>query len=1073
MASIAELIIQIGANVDDFQKSMKQMEKDLNGLGSRMQEVGSNIASSFGTAGAGIATSLGFAVSKASDFEAQLSKVGAIAGASGEDLQALKETALELGSSTSKSALEVAAGMQNMASMGFSVNEVIAAMPGVISAAEASGEDMALTANTVATALRSFGLEASQATHVADVLAQTANSSAAGVGDLSETFKYAAPVANTLGISLETLAAATAEMADVGIKGSDAGTALRASLLRLADPPKEASDELQKLGVTIKDSQGNMLPFDQIVGQLGVSLEGMGNAQKAAALSAIFGQEAVSGMMAVIDAGPEKLRALTAELENSDGASQRTAAQMRDNLKGALDQLGGSFETMQITIGNALTPAITVLASALQGVADWFNNLSPSMQSTIAIGAAVTAGVLLLVGAFGGLIALAGSVVSGFAAIAPVLGTVAGVITSPLLVAIGALVAAGIAIYENWDYISTESMKIWDGLVAYFKPIISEIVNFFSSKFGEMKTWWDTNLPAMQQAFENIWNAILAFISPVLNAIKAAFDTAFPYIEQIARNTWEGIKSVISGALDIIKGAIDVFIGVFTGDWDKAWTGIKEIVSGAWEIVEGTLGTAINNISTAISGFIATITSYFTTLATNMIDQGKKLLDNFWSGIESMVSTVTTNVSNFATSLLTTAKNIFTEMVENGKYFVNQLWSGISSLVSTISTNVSNFATGLAKIISDMASGIIEHGKTFVNQLWAGINSLVSTISTNVTTFASGLSKIVSDMATGIIEHGKLFVNQLWSGISSLVETTKTNLSGFMTSLGNIVQQLATDMINYGKNIVEGLWKGIEEKVTWITDQVTGFAKSVGDTVKGYFDIHSPSKLMESYGEYVAEGLAVGIQNKTAEAAASAQAMAQAVMAPIQGALKYIQDTGWFENINGNWVQTGSGGNGDSPNWDGDWGDDDDGDGIPNIGDLIDDRDSSDEEAVGGEGGGRSDDPSDERYDGDGAETDPPDWHQDNYPGLANGGRVLSSGATWVGENGPELLDLPRGSRVRPLSSLDLKDDAFDYGKLAQAIVSVLKPSITIENNFNSSIESTSELARKQKRMLRELGLQY
>ena len=310
-ADLRSLSSTLGKQEEAWTKLSKKVDAAADKMqvsGEKMRSIGRNMTTYMTTP----LVAMGVAAAKTGmDFEAQMSRVGAISQATGKELGQLNKQALELGASTSKSASEVALGMENLAAMGFEVNEIIGAMPGVIAAAEASGEDMALTADVMAAAINAFGLEASDASHVADVLAQAANQSAADINDMGYAFKYAAPVAKMLGISLEELAAATGIMTDSGLAGEQAGTALRSALLRLSDPPKAAANELKRLGINITDASGNMLPFSNIIGQLGKKTDGMANAQKAAALSTIFGTEAVSGMLAVIEAGPEKLDKLT------------------------------------------------------------------------------------------------------------------------------------------------------------------------------------------------------------------------------------------------------------------------------------------------------------------------------------------------------------------------------------------------------------------------------------------------------------------------------------------------------------------------------------------------------------------------------------------------------------------------------------------------------------------------------------------------------------------------------------------------------------------------------------------
>lgn len=453
---------KVNKELADQPTRMQKWSNALQEVGNRLQSVGSEIATSFGLAGAAVAGALGYAVNTAATFEAKMDRVGTIADATAETLQEMSAVAMELGASTSKSASEVADGMEMMAAMGFKANEIIAAMPGVISAAEASGEDMALVADTMAVSIRAFGLEANQATHVADVLSKTANISAANLQGMAYALKYAAAPAHTLGMSIEEVSAAVAIMSDAGIRGETAGTTLRMALTRLVKPTDETTEVLNKLGVRINDSSGNMLPFANIIGQLNEKMSGLSNSQRAAYLATIFGVEAMSGMMTIVEQGPAKLQALTTELQNSTGASAAAAAQMKDNLKGAVEQLSGAFETAQITIGNALTPAIRALAEALQAVVDWFNQLNPGVQNFVAISAGVVAALLVLVGAFGAVMTAVGLAATGIGALGLTLSGVAAAIL-PVTLAIGGLIAAGILLYQNWETIKTYAIQVWGG----------------------------------------------------------------------------------------------------------------------------------------------------------------------------------------------------------------------------------------------------------------------------------------------------------------------------------------------------------------------------------------------------------------------------------------------------------------------------------------------------------------------------------------------------------------------------------------------------------------------------------
>ena len=318
---------------------------------------------------------LGAAVKKSADFEEQMSKVGAVSQASGRQLKAMSDEAVMLGAKTSKSASEVAKGMNELAQLGFNANQVMKAMPGVISAAEASGADMATTAQVMASSINSFNLKAENSGHVADVLATAANDSAADINYMGDALKYAGTPAHSLGISLEDTSAAIEVMSNAGLEGSQAGTALRASFIRLSNPTKKSQKAMDELGVSLTNSKGKFVGMPKLIEQFRDGMKGMTKEQKLANVAQIVGTEAASGFLALIDAGPNKINKYSKSLQNSDGASAKAAKRMRDNLKGALEQLGGAFESLGIKIGSDLTPAIRGAAGFVQKFTEGFTAL--------------------------------------------------------------------------------------------------------------------------------------------------------------------------------------------------------------------------------------------------------------------------------------------------------------------------------------------------------------------------------------------------------------------------------------------------------------------------------------------------------------------------------------------------------------------------------------------------------------------------------------------------------------------------------------------------------------------------
>ncbi|UYB50384.1 phage tail tape measure protein (plasmid) [Lysinibacillus capsici] len=330
-----------------------------------------------GTATAVAATAMS-SLNTASDFQAQMAKVGAKTEATKEEMKALNQEALRLGASSSLSASQVALAMDELGAKGFDATKIISAMPGLIAATEASGEDLALVSNVVTSAINAYGMEATEATRVADVMAMSANKTAAGVGDLGYSFKYAAPVANTLGIKLEELAAATGLLVDKGLAGEQAGTALRMSLIRLSKPPAEAEAALKELNITATDSKGKFKNLATLAKDWEKSTAKLTETQKVQYAATIFGVEASTAMLSLFGSGPEKIDEMTKALENSGGAAAKAAAIMKDNYAGAKEQMFGALESAQIALA---TPSLDVLKDTMQGLTGMIEDGMPAIEA--------------------------------------------------------------------------------------------------------------------------------------------------------------------------------------------------------------------------------------------------------------------------------------------------------------------------------------------------------------------------------------------------------------------------------------------------------------------------------------------------------------------------------------------------------------------------------------------------------------------------------------------------------------------------------------------------------------------
>lgn len=364
-------------------KVIVETDLDSSGIEAGISRMGSAVKAGIAAMGIGKAVQeiaqIGTAAIQAgSDFEAQMSRVQAVSGATGEEFTALRDQALQLGADTSFSAQEAAQGMESLAAAGFTTSEIMDAMPGLLDLAAASGEDLATSSDIAASTLRGFGLAASEAGHVADVLATNANRTNSSVAQTGEAMKYVAPLARAAGISMEETAAAIGIMANAGIQGSQAGTTLRGAISRLSKPTSQMQEAMDELGISFYDSEGKMKSLADQTAMLNDAMAGMTEEQRNNYLVTLYGQEALSGMLALMNEGDGALRELTTAYQECDGAAEETARTMQDNFAGAVEELTGSLETLGITFFDSIEEP---LRGAAEAATDSVNRITDAFES--------------------------------------------------------------------------------------------------------------------------------------------------------------------------------------------------------------------------------------------------------------------------------------------------------------------------------------------------------------------------------------------------------------------------------------------------------------------------------------------------------------------------------------------------------------------------------------------------------------------------------------------------------------------------------------------------------------------
>lgn len=372
-----------------FGDSSATASQKLLGMSSAVGTVGTILTKSVSVP---LATVGALSIKTAAQFEAGMSQVKAISGATGTEFEKLNQKAIEMGAKTKFSASESAQAFKYMAMAGWDANEMISGIEGTMNLAAASGEDLALVSDIVTDSLTAFGLSASDAAHFSDVLAQASARSNTNVSLMGETFQYVAPVAGALGYSVEDTAVAIGLMANSGIKASQAGTALRSIFTNLADPTNEVKQAMEQYNISLTDAEGNMKPLSTLMVELRDRFAGLSEAQKTQLASTLAGKYGMSGLLAVVNASQTDFDNLTKSINNADGASERMSKTMLDNTQGSLTLMKSAAESTAIIIGNKLKPSFDKVVKSATSMFEKFNKLSDAEQTQIVkIGGIVTA----------------------------------------------------------------------------------------------------------------------------------------------------------------------------------------------------------------------------------------------------------------------------------------------------------------------------------------------------------------------------------------------------------------------------------------------------------------------------------------------------------------------------------------------------------------------------------------------------------------------------------------------------------------------------------------------------------
>lgn len=731
-------------SLEEQAKSSATALQEIAAKGEKMKTVGDNITNvgkKFLPV-TGVVTGLGTAVVKtAADFDSAMSKVAAVSGATGSDFDALRDKAREMGSKTKFSASEAAEAMNYMAMAGWKTKDMLSGIEGVMNLAAASGEDLATTSDIVTDALTAFGLTAADSGHFADILAAASSNANTNVSMMGETFKYCAPIAGALGFSAEDTAEAIGLMANAGIKSSQAGTALRTIMNNLSGDVKICGSSIGEVTVATTNADGSMRDLSDILADCRTAFAGLTESEKAQAAESLVGKNAMSGFLALMNAGEGDITKLSNAIANCDGTAAGMAETMWDNLAGQLTILKSQLEELAISFGELLMPAIRTIVGWIQKFVDWLNSMDEGTRKVI-----IT--IALVAAAIGPVLIVVGKVISAVGTIMTIVPKLAGVISvvqkafmalnttmlaNPIVLvitAIAALVAAFIYLWNNceefrqfwiglWENIKEIAVAVWNGLKDFFSGLWDGIKNIFTTVVNAISAFLSNAWNAIKNTVTTEWNAIETFFTTAWNGIKSVVETVVNEISTFLTTAWNGIRSVITTVLNAIKTAVTTI-----------WNGIKTAISTAVNVVKNTVTTGWNNIKNTVVSVGNAIKSAVTTLWNNVTSAVKMSMGNVFNAVKGGFDNVKSHITGLASQAFGWGKDLIMGIVNGIKSCISAVGDAVSAVADKIRSYLhfsvpdegplTDYESWMPDFMKGLADGI-EKSRGMIEQAMQGV----------------------------------------------------------------------------------------------------------------------------------------------------------------------------------------------------------------------------------------------------------------------------------------------------------------------------------------------------------------
>lgn len=736
----------------------------------------------------GIKNLVGNVIELGQNFTSTMSEVSAISGATGEDFEKLEACAREYGATTVFSASNAAEALKYMSLAGWDADQSTSALGGVLNLAAASGMELGAASDMVTDYLSAFAMEAGGAAYFADLLSYAQSHSNTTAEALGEAYKNCAANLNAAGQDVETVTSLLEGMANQGYKGSEAGTAMAAIMRDITNGMKDGAIKIGETSVAVMDAQGNFRDLTDILTEVEAATNGMGDAERAVALSSTFTADSTKGLNLILNEGMDKIAGYEEELRGASGSAEEMANIMNDNLSGDVAAMNSAFEELGLKIYDALESklraGVQFITNGVIPAIEWLGGHIPEVTIAVSgLGAVIAA---MNWGTISSKIAMVkGALVKLAAAL--------GGVSLPAIAIIAVITAVALAftnLWKNNEEFRNKITAIWDGIKAKFDEFGQGIVD---------------RLNALGFEFEDI-----------TEVMKAVWDGFCEVLAPIFEGVFQQISNILSEALDILTGLFDIFAGIFTGDWDMVWQGVQEVFGAVWDFV---VATFENWIST------------FTSLADTVLGWFGTDWETVWTNVKTFFSDTWNAISSFFSGILTGIKTFFTDT-----------WNSIVSFFSGILSGIYSSVTGTMTEIHDTFTNIWDSITGFLSGAWETIKNIVTVGIMAVKEIISAAFQIITLPFRFIWENCKDTVISIWETIKSVIGEKIDAVKEKITTVTTAISNVASAAWNAISSTASSLWEGIKgtigskidaakEKVRTATSAITSVASSAWSSV--------------------------------------------------------------------------------------------------------------------------------------------------------------------------------------------------------------------------------------------------